>query len=247
MKRYSAVMLLFALCAAGPGVRAQVMQLDGDGTPHRIGPAWPETTASLKAAHVPAAKPEQVNPARATQTLQLMLDTGDGRLLEYKGSSSLQAVHDYVARNRQRRSVPTTDEATLANRGYTHIRDVNYDPNAVIRLAGCVGFQMAVEFAAGEHIENVAMGAASQWLLVPNKRADMLFVEPVAAITHSNMAVITDRHHYYFELVTGDSYACRRGAVTYSLRLRYPSADVAPRTVSAQDTAGMTAQEVPPT
>jgi type IV secretory pathway VirB9-like protein len=59
--------------------------------------------------------------------------------------------------------------------------------------------------------------------MVPNKRADMLFVEPATTLSHSNMTVITDRHHYYFDLVSGASEACSRGAVIYSLRLHDPT------------------------
>ena len=237
MKRFSAAMLLVTLCAAGPAVRAQVLQIDADGTAHRIGPGWSRSTASPQADATPTASTGYGKPAGAYQTLQLVLNTGSGRLLEYQGASPLQTARDSVVKNRERRSMLSGDEATLANRGYMHIRDVNYDPNAVIRLAGCVGFQTTVEFAAGERIENVGMGAASRWLLVPNKRADMLFLEPVAGFSHSNMTVVTDRHRSYFELAARDSYACRLGAVIYSLRLHYPEENTT-QTAGTREGAG---------
>jgi hypothetical protein len=238
MKRFSAAMFLLTLCAAGPAVRAQVLQIDADGTAHRIGPGWSKSTTSPQADATPAASTGYGKPVGAQQTLQLMLNTGSGRLLEYRGALPLQTARGYVVRNQERRSMFAGDEATLANKGYTHIRDVNYDPNAVIRLAGCVGFQTTVEFAAGERIENVGMGAASRWLLVPNKRADMLFIEPVAGLSHSNMTVVTDRHRYYFELAARDSHACRLGAVIYSLRLHYPVESAMPQTAGTQEGTG---------
>lgn len=228
MKRYSAALLLLvASGAAGPAVRAQVLQVDADGTTHRIGPGWssePLTSPTVNAS--PAANLQYVIPAAASQTSQLL---PSGGLLQYDDNSQLQAVHDYVARKQKRRDRAVSeanrlaDETTLAQSGYAHIRDVNYDPNGVVRLAGCVGFQTTIEFAADEHIENVGMGAASRWLVVPNKRADMLFVEPAVALSHSNLTVVTDRHRYYFELASRDSDSCSRGAVTYSLRLHYPT------------------------
>ncbi len=111
------------------------------------------------------------------------------------------------------------------------IRKVAYDPDAVVRLEGCFGFQTMVEFAPDEHIENVGLGEASQWLVSPNKRANMLFVKPAYRTTHSNMTVSTDRRRYAFELVASNSEACKRGAVAYSVRFAYrdePLAAVAP-------------------
>ena len=210
MKRY---LLFVMLCVACPALQAQVLQIDADGTVHRIGPAW----------SAPAASPG-VATSRAPRTLQLVLDAGSGGILEYNPSAPLAAVHDYLARSRDGRTTSTADATTLAKVDHSYIRDVNYDPNAVIRLAGCVGFQTTVEFPADERIENVGMGAASRWLVVPNKRAALLFVEPAIALNHTNMTVVTDRHSYYFELVSGDSAACHRGAVTYGLRLHSPVA-----------------------
>jgi hypothetical protein len=233
MKRYSAALLLLvALCAAGPAVRAQVLQIDADGTTHKIGPGWSEFVTTPAVNATPAANPQYVIPAAAPQTLQLL--PGGGELLEYHDSPRLQAVRDYIARKQKRRdraasegtssgSDRLADQATLAQVGYAHIRDVNYDPNGVVRLAGCVGFQTTIEFPADEHLENVGMGVASRWLVVPNKRADLLFVEPAVALSHSNLTVVTDRHRYYFELVSRDSGSCSRGDVTYSLRLHHPT------------------------
>jgi type IV secretion system protein VirB9 len=108
------------------------------------------------------------------------------------------------------------------------IRKIAYDPDAVVRLDGCFGFQTMIEFAADEHIENVGLGDAAQWLVSPNKRANMLFVKPAYRTSHSNMTVATDRRRYSFELTARTSEACRRGAVVYSLRFTYKDARPAP-------------------
>lgn len=105
--------------------------------------------------------------------------------------------------------------------GDQRIREVDYDPSAVVRIDGCFGFQTMVQFAPGERIENVGIGDASRWLVVPNKRADLLFVKPAHASSHSNMTVATDRRRYNFELVAAQNDACRRGQVVYSLQFRY--------------------------
>jgi type IV secretion system protein VirB9 len=104
------------------------------------------------------------------------------------------------------------------------IREVGYDENQVVRLEGCIGFQTMIEFGATESIENVGLGDASRWIVVPNKRANLLFVKPSYATSHSNMTVSTSRHRYSFELVAKPSEKCSRGMVVYDLRFRYPAA-----------------------
>ena len=103
----------------------------------------------------------------------------------------------------------------------SRIRDVAYDARSVVRLEGCFGFQTMVEFAPNEHIENVGLGDAAQWLVSPNKRANMLFVKPAFRTSHSNMTIATNRRRYAIELVAKDSATCRAGAMPYSLRFTY--------------------------
>lgn len=115
---------------------------------------------------------------------------------------------------------------TLAWAGMAHaddarIRQLRYDANAVTRIDACLGFQTMIEFAPGELIENVGVGDATQWLVVPNARADLLFVRPAIATTHSNMTVATSRRRYVFELSAAQTQACARGEVVYYLRFEY--------------------------
>jgi type IV secretion system protein VirB9 len=101
------------------------------------------------------------------------------------------------------------------------IRLIDYSDTAVVRLDGCFGFQTMIEFDPGERIENVGLGDAAQWLVSPNKRANMLFVKPAYRSSHSNMTVSTDRRRYSFELSAKPTAACARGEVVYDLRFRY--------------------------
>ncbi len=114
------------------------------------------------------------------------------------------------------------------------LRKLAYDPDTIVRLEGCFGFQTLVEFGPDERIENVGLGEAAQWLVSPNKRANMLFVKPAYRTTHSNMTVSTDRRRYAFELVARDTPACRRGAVAYSVRFTYPEEPAAPPLVATE-------------
>ena len=101
------------------------------------------------------------------------------------------------------------------------IRQIDFNPERVVRIDACLGFQTMIEFASDERIENVGVGDATQWLVVPNARADLLFVRPTLAQTHSNMTVATSRRRYVFELSAEPTPACQRGEAPYYLRFRH--------------------------
>lgn len=92
-----------------------------------------------------------------------------------------------------------------------------YDANEVVRIEGRLGVQAVIGFAENEHIENVAVGDAEKWQITPNKRANLLFVKPLAANARTNLTVVSDRHTYFFDLI-----ASARGKPVYMLRFTYP-------------------------
>lgn len=104
----------------------------------------------------------------------------------------------------------------------SRIITLDYDEASVVRLEGCVNFQTMVTFGKGEHIENVGLGDSSQWQVMPNKRADLLFVKPITAKAYSNMTVVSDKHVYNFELRAAPEEACGHGRAIYELRFTYP-------------------------
>ncbi|GGD65577.1 type VI secretion protein [Erythrobacter arachoides] len=80
-----------------------------------------------------------------------------------------------------------------------------YDPAAVVRINGQVNVQTTIQFGEGEAIENVAIGDSTTWQVTPNRRANLLFVKPLAARASTNMTVVTNRHTYLFDLVATPS------------------------------------------
>jgi type IV secretion system protein VirB9 len=79
--------------------------------------------------------------------------------------------------------------------------DQLYNPDEVVRIEGKVNVQVTIKFDPDEHIENVAIGDSNAWQVTPNKRANLLFVKPLAPTATTNMTVITDRRSYFFDLV----------------------------------------------
>lgn len=97
-----------------------------------------------------------------------------------------------------------------------------YDEHVVYRLEACRNFQTTISLASDEHVENVGLGDASAWQVLPNKRGDLLFVKPLLPDAFSNMSVVTDKRSYEFELKMAPEADCRRGHVIYHLRFSYP-------------------------
>ncbi len=102
------------------------------------------------------------------------------------------------------------------------IRTVAYDPDQVVELAATLGYQLTIEFAADERIENVAIGDSLGWQVTPNRRANLLFLKPLDPHTRTNMSVITSLRRYNFALSARTAKAAGRDVV-FGLRFDVPA------------------------
>jgi type IV secretion system protein VirB9 len=128
-------------------------------------------------------------------------------------------------------SVPARADSRLAERAYS--------AEEVVRIDGRLGVQATIAFAEDEHIENVAVGDSNAWQITPNKRANLLFVKPLAGKARTNMTVITDRRRYYFDLVASPA-----AKPLYVLNFTYPDDDKkAAQAATAPTTAPLTEAE----
>jgi type IV secretion system protein VirB9 len=84
--------------------------------------------------------------------------------------------------------------------GDPRLQTVSYDANQVVQLQVATGYQLGVEFAADERIENVAVGDSGAWQVTPNKRGDHLFIKAMSNGVTTNLTVVTDARTYVFEL-----------------------------------------------
>jgi type IV secretion system protein VirB9 len=111
------------------------------------------------------------------------------------------------------------------------IRTVLYSPREVVTVTGQIGYQIVIGFGPGERIENVALGDALAWTVTPNKKADLLFIKPVAPQPSTNMAVVTNLRRYNFELIA--TRAAKRRQQIYDIRFTYPPEPVVAVPVAA--------------
>lgn len=96
-----------------------------------------------------------------------------------------------------------------------------YDPAKVVVVEGKTNVQATIAFAEDETIENVAIGDSASWQVTPNKRANLLFVKPLAPRASTNMTVVTNERTYLFDLVAKPD-----AKALYVLRFTYPEEPV---------------------
>jgi type IV secretion system protein VirB9 len=105
--------------------------------------------------------------------------------------------------------------------GDPHIQSVDYRPDQVVWIDAAPGYQLTIELASDEHVENVALGDSGAWQVTANRRGDRLFVKPIRADGTTNMLVVTDTRTYNFQLST----VSEPGPFTaWSIKFRYPAA-----------------------
>ena len=100
--------------------------------------------------------------------------------------------------------------------------ELEYDPAQVGRINGKARVQATIMFAEDEVIENVAIGDSQSWQVTPNKRANLLFVKPLADNAVTNLTVVTSQRTYLFDLV-----ASPRNRPVYVMSFRYPELEAA--------------------
>jgi type IV secretion system protein VirB9 len=104
--------------------------------------------------------------------------------------------------------------------GDPHIQFVEYSPDQVVQLEGAPGYQITVELAPDEQVQNVAVGDSGAWQVTANRTGNHLFVKAIVAGVSTNMTVITDLRLYTFAL----SPLYGAGDMAYTVRFRYPAA-----------------------
>ena len=106
------------------------------------------------------------------------------------------------------------------------IRTVVYDPSQVVVIKGHAGFEQMIQFGDGEKIESLSIGDSLAWQIAPNKDGNLLFLKPVEAKAHTNLAVVSNKRSYAFELIAVNLLA-EVGDMSYIVRFRYPQEDEA--------------------
>jgi type IV secretion system protein VirB9 len=107
--------------------------------------------------------------------------------------------------------------------GDSRVRFVPYDPANVVKVYGYIGFQTFVLFADNEVITDMGSGDSEAWAIGIVQARNGFFIKPKGHFASTNLTVVTDRHHYNFDLIQGD----KGGTPFYMVRFTYPGDDAA--------------------
>jgi len=103
----------------------------------------------------------------------------------------------------------------------SRVRVAAYDSGEVYKLRGFVGYQIDLEFEAGEIFTGLGAGDLEGLSFVGQD--NHLFLKPKAANVATNLTVLTSRRHYQFDYIAlSQRPATDDPGVIYALRFTYP-------------------------
>lgn len=107
----------------------------------------------------------------------------------------------------------------------TNIKVIPFVENQVVTLNASTFTVTQIQFGDDEKIQSVQNGDIAAWTVdVGNVVSNTLFIKPTVVGSNTNMTVITDRHTYYFHLISESG----KQAPLYALKFHYPASTVNP-------------------
>lgn len=111
----------------------------------------------------------------------------------------------------------------IRGRGDARIRTALYDPDAVYRLHGFVGFQIELEFQPGERFVGLASGDIEALSFVAH--GNHLFLKPRVPAVGTNLTILTNRREYQiYYTATAAQPAQSDPDLVFTVRFQYPPA-----------------------
>lgn len=104
------------------------------------------------------------------------------------------------------------------------IKVVAYQDNNVVPVHANTFTTTQIIFAPDEVIENIQNGDLDAWTVSVQKGlGNMLFLKPTLEDSDTNMTIVTNRHTYYFHLVSHKKGSQNNKYNTYAIRFSYPN------------------------
>jgi type IV secretion system protein VirB9 len=100
---------------------------------------------------------------------------------------------------------------------------VTYSESNVVPIHGTTLTSTQIAFSPEEYIKNVQNGDLGAWTASIDKNLPyMMFVKPTAYHSNTNMTVVTNKHTYFFELISNEAGQEDQSKATYSVKFIYP-------------------------
>jgi len=102
------------------------------------------------------------------------------------------------------------------------IRWVTFKRNDVVPIKAYIFTTTQIAFGKDEFIEDIQNGDLAAWSVdVAKSLPNMLFIKPTVVGSDTNLTIVTNKHTYYFHLLSGVSSKVKR-LKTYALHFVYP-------------------------
>lgn len=103
------------------------------------------------------------------------------------------------------------------------IEVVPYESYNVVSINGTTFTTTQITFGKDEFIENVQNGDLGAWTVSISANIPyMMFVKPTAYNSKTNMTVVTNKHTYYFNLISNAQGVDDQKEATYAIHFIYP-------------------------
>ncbi|OGT30625.1 MAG: hypothetical protein A3E87_06595 [Gammaproteobacteria bacterium RIFCSPHIGHO2_12_FULL_35_23] len=106
--------------------------------------------------------------------------------------------------------------------GDNRIMIVAYSSYNVVPVFGTPFTTTQIILSKDELIENIQNGDLAAWTVSVDKDIPyMLFIKPTVYHSNTNMTVVTNKHIYYFHLITNSDSTTKK-RITYAIKFVYP-------------------------
>lgn len=113
------------------------------------------------------------------------------------------------------------------------IKEVVYRENDVVPVHGIPFTTTQIQFADKEEILDIEGGDTTAWMVTYHPElSNIVFVKPTQFDSNTNMTVVTNKHAYYFHLLSNKNLDRNPKQQTYALKFTY--SEVKPKPVAAQ-------------
>ena len=111
------------------------------------------------------------------------------------------------------------------------IKQVVYRENDVVPVHGIPFTTTQIQFADKEEILDIEGGDTTAWMVTYHPElSNIVFVKPTQFGSDTNMTVMTNKHAYYFHLLSSKNLSADSKQQTYALKFTY--AEVKPKPVA---------------
>ena len=115
-------------------------------------------------------------------------------------------------------AVVTSQVLPSPGSGDPRLQTVVYKSDQIVTVAVAPGYQVLIELAPDEQIQNIALGDTSAWQATASKQGNRLYVKSTQPGVDTNMTVVTNTRFYGFDLTS----ASNAEPAPYKISFRYP-------------------------